>query len=614
MNNVKRKHLNLQWLLTCSISALISIGAQAGIVVPKPTPHGSATASPEMGHFLTRVGNYTLAGTPLETIGISGEATPAEPSQQQGVVYLFNGSNATPERVYQFPGLAHTMEYSGFKVAMSNQWAAFASKVYYSSSSPNPVMSYIYIAAKTNGVWASCPTLNSIPNNCNSSYRDNYSSISKPLTRIPFGERTEWDQFDESRLTVEISDKYLVLADSKKSIVKFYRYDTTSTNWIPEYELDDADYKNVGKSVAIYGDKIAVAQTWADNPTVSNGSVRIFQRNTNGTWTMQSQVDGNFGTGNFGNNIKMDANTLVVASGATGLPGGSTGTRQLIFFALDSMGIATGQYYVATTPNLNKISLSGNTLAVSNYVVNPAVEIYSRNTAGTTYEWKRTSGLNGYFYNNLSSYLNIGSGAGGLTGQDDIGLVGDDLSLGWRVFNPYPDYRFIGAVVHEKVSLLDTCRDPKNLVTNCSFDNVTNTSFNNSASGANWTLLNNQGGSGSASYTNRQLRISINNPGSDMWHVQARTPVNLSQAVQYKLTFRAKADANRGFVVNIGHNGNQDNNWQSHARVYPYATTEWTDYSYEVQVPMDANAFLDFNVGNAGTSAVTIDSVSLKAL
>ena len=99
-----------------------------------------------------------------------------------------------------------------------------------------------------------------------------------------------------------------------------------------------------------------------------------------------------------------------------------------------------------------------------------------------------------------------------------------------------------------------------------------------------------------------------------MWHVQARTPVNLSQAVQYKLTFRAKADANRGFVVNIGHNGNQDNNWQSHARVYPYATTEWTDYSYEVQVPMDANAFLDFNVGNAGTSAVTIDSVSLKAL
>ncbi|HEY6528426.1 MAG TPA: carbohydrate binding domain-containing protein [Cellvibrionaceae bacterium] len=78
--------------------------------------------------------------------------------------------------------------------------------------------------------------------------------------------------------------------------------------------------------------------------------------------------------------------------------------------------------------------------------------------------------------------------------------------------------------------------------------------------------------------------------------------------------FRAKADSNRVFVVNIGHNGNQDNNWQSYGRENVSATTDWTEYSYEFQTPMDANAFLDFNVGNAGTSAVTIDSVSLIAI
>ncbi|MES2823413.1 MAG: carbohydrate binding domain-containing protein [Pseudomonadota bacterium] len=608
MNQLKRKRPNFQWLLTCSMSALISISAQAGIVVPKPTPHGSTTMSPEMGHILTRVGNYTLAGTPLETIGISGEVIVAEPSQQQGVVYLFNGATATPERIYQFPGVAHTLEFAGFKVAMSNQWAAFASKVYYYSAAPSPVMSYVYIAGKTNGVWASCPIVNTVPN-CNSSYRENNSSLSKPLTRIAFGDRgTERDDFDESRLTMEISDKYLVLADSKKSIVRFYRYDAASTNWVLEYDLDDDDYKTVGKAVAIYGDRIAVSQTWAGNPTVSNGKVRIYQRNANnGTWSMSSQVDGNFGTGNFGNNVRMDTNTLVVASGASGLNG--SGTRQLVFFALNTIGNPTGESYVVTAPNLNKMSLSGNNLAVSNFVSHPAVTIYSRNTASSTLEWKPTAGLNGDFYNNLNRV----TGGGALTGQDDVGLVGDDLSLGWRVFNPDQNGRFMGAVIHEKVSLLDTCRDPKNLVVNCSFDNANNTTFNGSASSANWTLLNHQGGSGTVSYTGRQLRVSISNPGSDMWHIQARTPVNLSQAVRYKLTFRAKADANRSFVVNIGHNGNQDNNWQSYGRENVYATTSWTDYSYEFQVPMDANAFLDFNLGNAGTSAVTIDGVSLKA-
>jgi hypothetical protein len=612
MNQLKRMRPNSHWLLTCGISALISISAQAGIVVPKPTPHSNVDISPEMGHILTRVGNYTLAGTPSETIQISGEVIVAEPSQKQGVVYLFNGANATPERVYQFPGVAHTMENTGFKVAMSNQWAAFASKVYYYINSPSPVMSYVYIAGKTNGVWASCPSLNSVPNNCNNSYRDNNSSLSKPLTRIAFGDRgAERDDFDETRLTMEISDKYLVLADSKKSIVKFYRYDATSTNWVSEFELDDDDYKNVGKAVAIYGDRIAVSQTWADNPTVSNGKVRIYQRSTSGTWTMASQVDGNFGTGNFGNNIKMDANTLVVASGATGF---TSGTRQLIFFNLNSIGNPTGEFKVFTAPNLNKMALSGNTLAVSNNAPNPAVTIYTRSVVGGLVEWKPTTSLNGEFYNNLNRYTGGGSsGSAGLTGQDDIGLVGDDLSIGWRVFNVDANNKFMGAVVHEKVSQLDSCRGPKNLVVNCSFDTVNNTTLNSSASSANWTLLTNQGGSGSASYTGGQLRVSISNPGSDMWHIQARTPVNLSQAVRYKLTFRAKADANRNFVVNIGHNGNQDNNWQSYARVTPFATTNWTDFSYEVQVPMDANAFLDFNFGNAGTSAVTIDGVSLVA-
>ncbi|MET0356393.1 MAG: carbohydrate binding domain-containing protein, partial [Cellvibrio sp.] len=605
MKMFKRIVSNSQLLLTCAISALVSVSTQAGVIVPKPAPHESQ--NPEMARVLARVGTYTIAGAEQETRTVPGDVIVAEPSQFQGAVYLFNGTNATPERVYQFPGLTHTMEYAGWSVAMSNQWVAFTTSPY-NKSTTQPAQydtneTYIYIAGKTNGAWASCPTLNSVANNCNESFRDNGSNISKPLTRIGFGYRTDpgGRRLSLDNFELAISDKYLVVTDSSKSIVKFYRYDAASNNWILEHNVDDDDYKTFGKSVAIYGDKIAVSSTWEGNTAVSNGTVRIFHRNaTTGTWSMTSQVDGHYLNGTFGRKIKMDGNNLVVTNGS----------NLLAFFRFDSNDRLTGSPYMLTTPNeVTNLSLYGDMLAVSGYSPELPLTIYSRNTANSALEWKRITGLKSDFYANI----NIGS-TGGYFGADEIGLVGDDISLGWRVFNPTTPSFFHGGVIHEKISLLDPCRSPKNLVTNCSFDNVTNTSLNGSASGNNWTLLNHNGGSGGVSYNDRQMRVNVYSPGYDMWHIQARTPVNLSQAVKYKLSFRAKADSNRSFVVNIGHNGNQDNNWQSYGRETVYATTNWTEYSYEFQMPMDSNAFLDFNFGNAGTSAVTIDGVSLTSI
>ncbi|RYZ79834.1 MAG: hypothetical protein EOO68_38250, partial [Moraxellaceae bacterium] len=354
----------------------------------------------------------------------------------------------------------------------------------------------------------------------------------------------------------------------------------------------------------ISGEKIAVSVTWEGNPSVYKGKVRIYHRNAStSTWSMTSEVDGNFASGGFGQKIKLDGSNLVVTSGT------GSAAKHLAFYRLDSNERLNGESYILPMPGaINSMSLSGDTLAVAGGT-DLAVSVYTRNTASSTLEWKRSTGLNGSFYTSRNV-----AGGGPFPGADEISLVGDDLSMGWRVFNATTPSYFYGAVVHEKISQLDPCRNPKNLVANCSFDNVTNNSLSANDSSANWTLLTNQGASGYASYTGRQLRINITNPGYDMWHIQARTPVNLSQAVKYKLSFRAKADSNRVFVVNIGHNGNQDNNWQSYGRENVSATTSWTEYSYEFQTPMDANAFLDFNVGNAGTSAVTIDSVSLIAI
>ncbi|MGK3981443.1 hypothetical protein WME99_00290 [Sorangium sp. So ce136] len=87
------------------------------------------------------------------------------------------------------------------------------------------------------------------------------------------------------------------------------------------------------------------------------------------------------------------------------------------------------------------------------------------------------------------------------------------------------------------------------------------------------------------------------------------------QAGRYLLTFRAKADDVRTFVVNLGRNGNGDNNWASYGRVTAAAGPEWVIYSFELpNVPQGSAALLDFNFGNAGTAAVTVDSVKLVRL
>lgn len=599
------------WILAFTIGALAAASAQAGIVAPKPAPHGSQ--NPEMGRTLARVGTTTLTGAELETVLISGETTQYEPSQFQGSVYIYNGTNTTPERTYRFPGKAHTMENAGFAVALSSQWAAFATRPYYSfapGAQNDPTQTYVYIVGKTNGVWNSCPTEGTLANNCNNAFRDNGVALNKPLTRIPFGTRDATEKsLDGNSFAMAISDKYLVLANSRDSLVHIYRYNSTTKNWVLEFELPDEDFKTVGRAVAISGDKVAITSSWTPEvqtvPGAFNGNVRIYHRNpSTGTWAMTSQADGLVAGGNYGYRVKMEGNNLVVAAG-------SNNDHRLYFYRFDSNDRISGAPQVVPfAGQIRGLSLSGETVAVAGGDNNYSLNIFTRNTLNSAPEWKRSTSLVGSFYSSRNfdgvPYQGI----------DEVEVVGDDLSLGWRAHNSTTQpTNFKGAVIYDKVSLLDSCREPANLVANCSFDAVTNNSINTAASGANWTLLNHMGASGSVNYTGRQMRVSINNPGSDMWHIQARTPVNLSQAVNYVLTFRAKADSNRGFVVNIGHNGNQDNNWQSYGRVNVSATNEWAEYSYEFSgVPMDANAFLDFNFGNAGTSAVTIDGVKLKAL
>ncbi|WP_437334080.1 carbohydrate binding domain-containing protein [Sorangium sp. So ce394] len=577
---------------------LVAAQASAGVVVGKPTPHGN-TDYPEAGTTLARAGTYTLVGALQEHVKISGEPEPTFPSTMQGAVYLMNGTSATPERVYQFPGVAQFSLQAGSQLAISSRFLAFATRG--PSPSTSPHANSVFIARKTNGSWAECPLVGG-QRNCNGAVRENGQNISHALTRIPLS-YPALSSFKD--IALALSDDYLVIGYKRHSVLEIYRYNSSNDTWVLEHFLNEPDERFTGAAVAIDGDLVAVGSPWSDGGEAGAelGSVRIFRRNASDvTWNAVALASGYFSSGAFGRSLAMASGNLAVTSGATYLVNDVMPQQHLSFYRVAADGTITASQSLATDYPHVHLALHGDTLASTVSGGDEGLSLYKRDA--TSGQWAYETGLIRDFYKSVNS---SNSGYGGI---DPIGLVGDDLSLGWRAFSG-----LLGGVVHEKVSLIDACRDPLNLVTNCSFDNVTNTSLAGSQSSSGWQLLNWNGASAWADFTGRQMRINVQQPGSDMWHIQARTTVNLSQAGRYLLTFRAKADDVRTFVVNLGRNGNSDNNWASYGRVTAAAGPAWVVYAFELpNVPQDSAALLDINVGNAGTAAVTVDSVKLVRL
>ncbi|WP_437578736.1 carbohydrate binding domain-containing protein [Sorangium sp. So ce887] len=577
---------------------LVAAQASAGVVVGKPTPHGN-TAYPEAGTTMARAGAFTLVGALQEHVKISGEAEPTFPSTMQGAVYLMNGTSTTPERVYQFPGVAQFNLQAGSQLAISNRFLAFATRG--TNTSASPQANSVFIARNNNSSWAECPLVSG-QRNCNGAVRENGQNISHALTRIPLTYPANSSFKD---IALALSDDYLVIGYKRHSVLEIYRYNTSNDTWVLELSLDEPDERFTGAAVAIDGDRVAVGSPWSEGGDAGAelGSVRIFRRNaSDSTWSSVAITNGYFSSGAFGRSLAMASGNLAVTSGVTFLVNGVTPQQHLSFYRVAADGaISAHQSLVTAYPHVH-LALHGDTLASTVSGGDEGLSLYKR--AAASGQWAYESGLIRDFYKSVNS---SGLGYGGI---DPIGLVGDDLVLGWRAFSG-----LLGGVVHEKASLIDACRDPLNLVNNCSFDNVTNTALAGNQSSSGWQVLNWNGASAWADFNGRQMRINVQQPGSDMWHIQARTTVNLPQAGRYLLTFRAKADDVRTFVVNLGRNGNGDNNWASYGRVTAAAGPEWVIYSFELpNVPQDSAAFLDFNVGNAGTAAVTVDSVKLVRL
>lgn len=550
-----------------------STAVSAGTVVVKP---GTYVGNSEFGSAVARLGNYTVVGAFQETVAIPGEDILNNGTDGQGVVYLFNGTNSTPERRYQFAGNDHFFKRAGAKVALSNKWLAFgASEASGSHAGKN---SAVYVVGKVNSQWPQCPTVSGILT-CDSLVKANGSAGNAPIIKIEFP-----GYVHSADISLAISDDYLVMADQATSQAFIYRYNLAQARWNQEFATPaDTSGKRLGASVAIDGDRVAVSAPGFDQTI---GIVYLYKRNASGAWGITGAANGYDYGRNFGHKVDMHSGNLVIASGDF------NGDHGLTFFRVNANGGFFGQSSLAVDQNIYQLAVNGDTVAYTSFDDDESLKILKRNT--TTNEWRITTALNRYLY------LNPQNGNLTYSASDPIDLDGDDLVLGWRSYNNNG-----GAFIREKVSQLDSCKSTLNLVANCSFDN----------SGSGWQFLNHQGAASWGNFSGGQLTVTTYNPGSVHWHIQARTAVNLSEGGIYQLRFRAKADNFRDVVVNIGHNGNQDNNWQSYGQTLFRPGPEWTQYIYEFYgVPSDANAFLDFNFGNAGTTGITIDGVSLAPL
>src|SRR5688500_5004163 len=96
---IGKKLIRASILSTSIVSAL----AAAGTVVEKP---GAPLDGANFGNSVAQFGSYTAVGAQQESVIIPGQplTNPDAFTQGQGVVYLFNGTSTSAERIYQFPG------------------------------------------------------------------------------------------------------------------------------------------------------------------------------------------------------------------------------------------------------------------------------------------------------------------------------------------------------------------------------------------------------------------------------------------------------------------------------------------------------------------------------
>lgn len=129
-----------------------------------------------------------------------------------------------------------------------------------------------------------------------------------------------------------------------------------------------------------------------------------------------------------------------------------------------------------------------------------------------------------------------------------------------------------------------------------------------------WNLFK-LNGDATASNDNGAIKIDVTNPGTDVWNVQLQqNNVPLTQGRKYRLSFDARASANRNITYTVG--AGQDRNFESYAGGDQTAALTTGSQTFTRTFDMLSNtnngARVVFNLANAGINSVWIDNVALE--
>jgi hypothetical protein len=311
------------------------------------------------------------------------------------------GTNATPERVYQFPGVQNSSIQAGSQVAISSQFLAFPTRNPLSAGPGSSLQDSVFVARNNNGNWGACPVVNSQPN-CIGAVRENGVTASKALTRIPLTyTANHWED-----IGLVLSDNNLVISYKLQSRVEFYHYNAQSDRWDLEVHMNEPTERFTGQSLAIDGDTVAVGSPWTNGkfgqPLGQElGSVRVVRRDASGIWNIVSSTYGYFTLGGFGMDVALSSGNLVVRSSLYN-EDGAAADESFTFFGVAADGsISAPLQLIQPSQSHRHLALSGDTFAAALEYPGDALAVYKRDPSSGA--WVYSAGLNGEFYRSTNS-------------------------------------------------------------------------------------------------------------------------------------------------------------------------------------------------------------------
>ncbi len=560
---------------------MASFNVAAQVLISKPGP---ITKDTEFGSAIAQYENYTVVGTMEDRILVGNE----DPQLygEQGSVYVFENANPTPKTVYQFPGKTNNHKGLGSRVAMSNKWLAFVALENRNEASI-PAKAYI-VGKDSNNQWRTClpnPTTTLV--DCTPYVAANGAQNNNPVLKsIDFPVAGTKEGLPQN---IAISDNYLVLANINSSTTVVYRYDSNQNKWVQEWSFDGPDDMKFGTAIAIEGDRLAIS---APGHLDGRGAFFTLKRNSSlQTWDWTGGWSTDINIKNFGRALDMHSNRIV-AGGNSGSIDNPAGT--LSFYNFDAAGNLYFQQMLTTPYEAWNVALHDKA-AVAAFHSFQAVEGMTYILNPTVNQWQQ--------YENILQTVVPADVEGNRFISREVDVYKNTIAMGWMNYHvPQLANSLVGALILKDFIPSTNCKSISNIVPNCTFDIPTAT---------NWSLKFYNGANASVNYSGNQMLTTITNAGSDFWHVQARTPVSLAGG-SYTLRFNAKATSARSIQVSLGHNGTSDNVWTNYMQRTVNLTSTMQTFTLTLTgITADTKSVLDFNLGKTGTSAVTLDEVSL---